>query len=98
MNEFSQLRWHCRRGMKEVDVLLQHYLECGYPQALLEEQVTFRILLALPDTQVYAYLMGSQKLDNDLMFRLVEKIKLLYLATGEPNCVKKVMMSSKGST
>lgn len=95
MNELSQLRWHCRRGIKEVDVLLQYYLEHRYPQASLVEQSTFKTLLALPDVQVCAYLMGSQKPTDDLISKLVEKVKQLYLIKDGPNCVKNAMMSSR---
>ena len=29
MNQLARLRWQCRRGTKELDLLLQRYLETG---------------------------------------------------------------------
>jgi len=73
MNELSKLKWRCRRGMKELDVLLTRYLEQSYEQAPIAEQQTFQALLELPDMELYAYLVG-QKTPTDGKWRaLVEK-------------------------
>ncbi|TGO02253.1 hypothetical protein PN36_27835 [Candidatus Thiomargarita nelsonii] len=62
MNELSKLKWRCRRGMKELDVLLTRYLEQCYEQAPIAEQQTFQALLELPDMELYAYLLGQLSL------------------------------------
>lgn len=58
---YGQLRWRCRRGMRELDVVLQRYLEDCYPQASAGEQQAFEALLQLPDPQLLAYLLGTAK-------------------------------------
>jgi len=45
MSELSQLKWQCRRGMKELDLVLTHYLESQYLLASPQEQQTFKELL-----------------------------------------------------
>jgi len=58
-HELGKLRWRCRRGMKELDVLLARYLEelfCGASNA---EQAAFRQLLGTEDTVLYGYCLGS---------------------------------------
>ncbi|HEY8096338.1 MAG TPA: succinate dehydrogenase assembly factor 2, partial [Methylobacter sp.] len=30
MDELARLKWQCRRGTKELDFLLNRYLEAGY--------------------------------------------------------------------
>ncbi|MEI6706081.1 MAG: succinate dehydrogenase assembly factor 2, partial [Methylococcales bacterium] len=30
MNELAKLKWQCRRGMKELDLLLENYLATDY--------------------------------------------------------------------
>ena len=49
MDELAKLRWQCRRGTKELDLLLSHYLENYYPLANPEGQQRFVELLALDD-------------------------------------------------
>ncbi len=61
MSELSKLKWRCRRGMKELDVLLTRYLEQRYEQAPITEQMTFQALLELPNIDLYAYLIGQKK-------------------------------------
>ncbi|MGJ8668838.1 MAG: succinate dehydrogenase assembly factor 2 [Oceanococcus sp.] len=56
MNEFpiSRLKWQCRRGMKELDVLMEQYLATRYPQAPEAEQQAFRDVLAMDDPDIYS--------------------------------------------
>ena len=58
MSEESRLRWLCRRGMKELDVVMTRYLENRYPQADAKEQAQFRALLQMPDPDLYNLLLG----------------------------------------
>jgi antitoxin CptB len=53
----SCLRWRCRRGMRELDVLLERYLRERYPCAPVAEQQAFAALLELPDPELFAYVM-----------------------------------------
>jgi antitoxin CptB len=57
---FTQLRWQCRRGMRELDVVLERYLQQRYASAPLAEQQAFESLLDLPDPQLFAYLMRRE--------------------------------------
>lgn len=56
--ELNRLRWRCRRGMKELDVLLQRYLQHDWPDAAAAERATFLRLLDLPDPELAAYCLG----------------------------------------
>jgi antitoxin CptB len=46
--------------MRELDVVLQQYLEARYSSAPAEEQAAFAALLELQDPQLFAYLMGRE--------------------------------------
>jgi antitoxin CptB len=72
-SEYSKLKWRCRRGMKELDVLLIRYLEQSYEQAPIAEQQTFQALLELPDMELYAYLLGQKTPTDGKLRALVEK-------------------------
>jgi antitoxin CptB len=64
----SKLRWQCRRGMLELDVLLEKFLDEQYAQLSPAEQQLFVKLLTYPDTELFAWLMGSaQPADKDLL-------------------------------
>jgi antitoxin CptB len=53
-----RLLWHCRRGMKELDILLARYAQQRYPAAPASQRAAFEALLALPDPQIADYLLG----------------------------------------
>jgi antitoxin CptB len=61
MDEATQrgrLAWRCRRGMKELDLLLLEFLEQHWPHATSGERDAFAALLELPDPTLAAYLLG----------------------------------------
>jgi len=75
MNQLAKLRWQCRRGTKELDLLLQRYLETGYLVADAKEKELFVELLALEDGKLLESLMGDSEVEaGELMF-LLEKIR-----------------------
>jgi antitoxin CptB len=57
----GKLRWRCRRGMQELDVLLTRYMDEHYRSASTVEQEAFRQLLETHDTVLYAYCLGSKR-------------------------------------
>ena len=75
MQQLARLRWQCRRGTKELDLLLQRYLESGYLLANEEEKALFAQLLALEDDELVGVLMGELDVETDEMKVLVEKIR-----------------------
>lgn len=53
------LRWRLRRGMKELDVVLERYFEQRYAAAAPAEHAAFERLLAHEDPEIWAWLMGQ---------------------------------------
>lgn len=70
----GQLRWRCRRGMKELDQLLLGYLERRYPHAPQAERRCFAEILELPDPQLWAYISGRQQPADPLSRNVLERI------------------------
>jgi antitoxin CptB len=62
----SRLKWACRRGMLELDVLLNNFLEEAYPSLPALNQQQFQELLTWEDPQLYAWLMGHETNETDL--------------------------------
>ena len=71
--ELGKLRWRCRRGMKELDVLLERYVDERFFAASKAEQEAFRLLLETQDTALYAYCLGSEPPPPQLA-TLIERI------------------------
>ena len=57
--EIRKLEWRCRRGMKELDLLLLRYLRERHPQAASAERAAFVEFLELPDPDIARYLIGG---------------------------------------
>lgn len=56
--QHPKLRWRCRRGMLELDLLLQGFLDNGYNTLTVQGQEAFQILLTYPDQDLFEYLMA----------------------------------------
>jgi len=70
-----RLLWHCRRGMKELDVLLERFALEALPCAAAEERKAFAELLELPDPALAAYLLGGEVPPQTHLARLVNRIR-----------------------
>jgi len=75
MHQLARLCWQCRRGTKELDLLLQRYLDSGYLIADDEEKALFVKLLELEDDELVGVLMGEMDVEAEAMKVLVEKIR-----------------------
>ena len=71
----GRLRWRCRRGMKELDVLLMRYLEERFASAPEAEQAAFEALLEVQDPVLYAYCLGQAPVPVHLR-PLIERITI----------------------
>jgi len=54
-----RLLWRCRRGMKELDLLLSRFARERYAAALSQRQREFEQFLELPDPELAAWLLGQ---------------------------------------
>jgi antitoxin CptB len=75
MRSFEKLKWQCRRGVVELDILLLNYLENGYLQAEIDEQARFADLLTWEDDELLAVLLGEKSPEIQGFDTLVGKIR-----------------------
>jgi antitoxin CptB len=59
MSELSRLKMRCRRGLKELDVIFQHYLEHHYANAPPTEIQQLETLLAMQDPIIWDLLLDA---------------------------------------
>ncbi len=58
MAEPDRIRWHCRRGMLELDLILQRFMRQHFEGLDPEERRAFEELLDLPDNDLLDVVMG----------------------------------------
>ncbi len=75
MSRAAKLRWRCRRGRRELDLLLQRYLDDRYEQADHAERLSFEKLLEWSDPELEDLLTGRMAPDGPEQVRLIERIR-----------------------
>ena len=76
MEDVSQgfLRWRCRRGMRELDLLLSRWLERGWAAADARRRDAFLRLLDEPDPQLVDWLLNGERPADQPTARLLDDI------------------------
>jgi antitoxin CptB len=71
----GRLRWACRRGMRELDVLMTRYLERDFPAASSVERDAFVRLLGLQDPELAAYLLAGEPSSDACLAAVITRIR-----------------------
>jgi antitoxin CptB len=69
-----RLLWRCRRGLKELDVLLERFARAAFPGAGTEERCALERLLERPDPELAGYLLGGCVPADPQLARLCARI------------------------
>jgi antitoxin CptB len=70
----NKLRWRCRRGMRELDVMLVDFLEREDTTSSDESINTFELFLDCSDMDLYSWL-TRRSIPQDIRFKkIVEKM------------------------
>lgn len=70
----SRLRWACRRGMLELDVLLGNFLNEAYPALSEQQQLVFTDFLNHPDPELMAWIMGRETPPTEALAQMARAI------------------------
>ncbi len=73
--EDKRLRWRCRRGMKELDLIFERFLDTDYAELGLAERTAFEDLVESPDPELYDWLLGRSKPGQPQFIDLVAKLQ-----------------------
>ncbi len=71
----ERLRWRCRRGMLELDLLLRDFMDRAYADLNERECRVFAALLDYPDPVLFDVLMGHMSPADREIGHVVEKIR-----------------------
>lgn len=70
----AKLRWACRRGMLELDVLLMPFVDEAYDVLSDDDKRKFIKLLDCDDPDLFAWFMGHTECKNPDLKYMVEMI------------------------
>jgi antitoxin CptB len=61
MAELDRIRWQCRRGLLEMDLILQRFLAEDFDSLSPEERSLFKEFLGEVDTVLLPWVMGQEE-------------------------------------
>ncbi|MEE8617902.1 MAG: succinate dehydrogenase assembly factor 2 [Nitrosomonadaceae bacterium] len=64
MKELDRVRWRCRRGMLELDIVLQRFVDKHYAQLNENELQQFDTLLNLPDNDLWDMITAKKEVGD----------------------------------
>ena len=69
--EQKRLRWHSRRGMLELDVLLIPFIDEAYEQLADDDKKLYKALLDQEDTDLFAWFLERVEPEDSGLQRIV---------------------------
>lgn len=75
IHQLPRLRWACRRGMLELDVLLGNFLDSGYEKLNDDDKLLFVKLLECPDPEIFSWLMGKELPQDPEMLKITDIVR-----------------------
>lgn len=73
--EKARLAWHCRRGMLELDLILQRFLEHQFDHLTEEERDALNQLLNCTDPELFSWFMGHEEPQDEELIKIVSLIR-----------------------
>jgi antitoxin CptB len=75
VSELDRIRWHCRRGLLELDLVLARFQEQVLPALSGEELEGFKRLLQCTDNDLWDLITGRLEPVPGLEARLVQRLR-----------------------
>jgi antitoxin CptB len=75
MKEIERVRWRCRRGLLELDIVLGRFVERHYAELDVAQKAAFDALLDMPDTLLWDMVAGRREAEQGDQQALLEKIR-----------------------
>lgn len=72
--EKARIKWACRRGMLELDVVIMPFFEECFERLSENEQQNFVALLECDDPDLFTWIMGHGRSDNPNHASMIDKV------------------------
>lgn len=69
--EERKLQWHCRRGLKELDVILGPFFEQHYLSLAADDKAVFSRLVDCEDMDLFNWFMGQDSPSDPELERMI---------------------------
>jgi antitoxin CptB len=73
--ERSRLLWRCRRGIREMDIVLQEFLNQSYDSLCDKDKESFTKLLDEADLDILNWIMGKDRPESDELMHIITLIR-----------------------
>ncbi|HEA15953.1 MAG: succinate dehydrogenase assembly factor 2 [Pseudoalteromonas prydzensis] len=70
----ARIRWACRRGMLELDVLFMPFVDEAFDSLSAQQQAVLQRLLEADDPDLFAWFMGHQECKDPQLKQMVQLI------------------------
>jgi succinate dehydrogenase flavin-adding protein (antitoxin of CptAB toxin-antitoxin module) len=77
VGEFDRIRWHCRRGLLELDIVLDRFLQGSLATLTTEELEAFKLLLQYSDNDLWDLVSGRSQPAAGAQARVVNLLRAL---------------------
>jgi len=74
-NKKAKIKWVCRRGMLELDFILNEFLDNQLQQLSEDEMDDLLVYLENPDPDLYSWLMGYKEPESDADIHMTSMIR-----------------------
>ncbi len=71
----ERLRWQCRRGLLELDLLFEAFLDSGYSSLSNADKEIFNRFLEYQDQTLQAWLLGKESPEDEAMVRMAKLVR-----------------------
>lgn len=75
MSEMDRIRWHCRRGMLELDLVLNRFVQAQFERLDADQVAAFRRLLGYPDNELLDLVMGRAEAADAGVRAVLEQVR-----------------------
>ena len=73
--EFNRVKWASRRGMLELDLILQPFVESVYPTLEVSDQKLYQQLLEEQDSDLFTWFLSKEKPESPNLQRIVRIVR-----------------------
>jgi len=72
--EINRMRWAARRGMLELDLVLEPFVVARYAQLDAVDRMRFQELMVCEDQDLYAWFLGRQQPEDEEIAAIVSQV------------------------
>jgi antitoxin CptB len=76
MADFDRIRWRCRRGLLELDLILKRFLEVHFDRLDARQRELFSELLDQPDNDLLDWALGRGVPDDPRYLPVVQLLRV----------------------